>query len=94
MYLTADDQLQDEHIQPARYFSADLSMWFGPDLHKNKEKKVHETLALWFNQRSVRFNRLGFFWEDPKLSLGHVPVSDLIENIQPNQTKGHFFKKN
>ncbi len=81
MYEAQDDQLDDQHIQPSRYISADTSLWFGPtrgaELNMEKRRQVH----LWFQQRESRFNALGFNWGDPKLALGRLPVAQLQEPL-------------
>lgn len=81
MFDANDDQLADEHILPLRSISADTLLWFGPSLGSfyvsNKMNKMKE----WFEQRKDRFNALGFFWNDPKLALGRIPVARLNEQI-------------
>jgi len=81
MYLNQDDQLADEHIQPARYFSADTFFWFGPNLGHSFEMTIKKNLHTWFKQRENRFDSLGLKWSDPRLSLGQVAVADLTEKF-------------
>jgi hypothetical protein len=81
MCFAGDDILADEHIQPSRYISADTMLWFGATAGHNWEITSFRKIEKWFAERSQRFNNLGFFWPDPKLSLGHIPVARLENEL-------------
>lgn len=81
MFRSQDDQLADEHIQPFRYISADTNIWFGPTSGHAFEKSNIDQIKSWFENRQSRFNRLGYFWGDPKLALGQIPVARLEEPV-------------
>lgn len=81
MFDANDDQLADEHILPLRSISADTSLWFGPTLGSYHEINKMNKMKEWFEHRKDRFNTLGFFWDDPKLALGRIPVARLTEQI-------------
>lgn len=81
MYLTKDDLVIDAHIRPHRFFSADTYLWFGPTLGHDFEARIKQNMQTWFLERKERFNKLGFFWGDPKLAIGYVPVADMVEKI-------------
>lgn len=77
MFWGQDDQLDDAHIQPSRYINGDTDLWFGPTTGHRSARSTVESLHVWFEQRAERFNRLGYYWGDPKLALGQLPVARL-----------------
>lgn len=81
MWFAQDDSLADEHIQPSRFISADTLLWFGPSSGHSWQKAAYQKLEAWFNERETRFNSLGFYWGDPQLSLGSIPVAQLKNDI-------------
>lgn len=81
MFLTRDDHLADEHIQPQRCVSADTFLWFGPSGGHFAAHHIQSEMKLWFEQRKERFHPLGLRWGDPKLALGLIPVARLKDPI-------------
>lgn len=81
MFRSQDDQLADEHIQPSRFISADTNIWLGPTSGHAFELKSYEQIKDWFENRKERFNRLGYFWGDPQLAIGQIPVARLAEPL-------------
>ena len=81
MYEAQDDQLDDQHIQPFQFISADTSLWFGPTRGAESDMEKLRQVQVWFQQRESRFNSLGFHWGDPKLALGRLPVAQLQEPL-------------
>lgn len=81
MFRSQDDQLADEHIQPSRFISADTNIWLGPTSGHAFEQKSNEQIKNWFENRKERFNRLGYFWGDPQLAIGQIPVARIAEPL-------------
>lgn len=79
LYHSQDQYLDDAHIQPYRVMGADTCLWFGPTAGHYIEKNVWAEIANWFDKHKERFNRLGFYWGDPKLTIGAIPVAYLSE---------------
>jgi hypothetical protein len=79
MFNAQDVQLADEHIQPHRRISADTNLWFGSTLGRTYEITKMKKIEAWFNEHKDRFNSLGYFWSDPLLAIGRIPVARLIE---------------
>lgn len=77
MFLAKDETLADEHIQPSRFISGDTFLWFGYTLGHQRVIQLEGQLKSWFEGQQERFNKLGFNWGDPKLSLGMIPVARL-----------------
>lgn len=90
MFYTQDDVLEDQHIQPTRYISADTTAWFGPTDGHDHEHRMKEEIRQWFLARKDRFEKLGFQWGDPKLSLGQVPVAKLKESLYTQKEINSF----
>lgn len=81
MYWAQDDHLADEHILPQRVISANTTIFLGPTMGHEAEKRMLADIEKWFAERQARFNRLGFFWGDPKLALGRIPVARIEEPL-------------
>jgi hypothetical protein len=81
IFHAKDDFVSDEHIQPSRFFSADTYLWLGPTFGHDSQKNFRQIFNEWFASKEERFNKLGLFLNDPKLSLGHIPVADLDDVI-------------
>lgn len=79
LYFSQDQHLDDAHIQPYRYISADTWLWFGPSTGHFLEKATMDRMESWFTKHKARFNKLGFYWGDPKLAIGNIPVATLSE---------------
>ena len=81
LFQAKDDFLADEHIQPFTKLSADTFLWFGPTLGHPYGSMTRNKIQEWFEKNAERFNRLGYFWGDPRLALGHIPVARLAEPL-------------
>jgi hypothetical protein len=81
MFLSQDDVARDEHILPLRYLSADTYIWLGTTTGPQSLKKREDKIQEWFEKHTERLNSLGFYWGDPKLALGWIPVADLVPEI-------------
>lgn len=92
MFLSKDDSLADEHIQPYRFISADTNLSFGPTLGHIKIKSLETEIKDWFEHHKTRFNRLGYFWDDPQIALGHLPVARLAEPLYSIKEIQRFVK--
>ena len=81
LYHSQDQHLDDSHIQPYRFIAADTYLWFGPTAGHFVEKDLWPKMKEWFEKYKERFNRLGFYWGDPKLAIGAIPVAQLSEPL-------------
>lgn len=81
IFLNQDDFLADEHIQPARYISANTHLWFGPTTGHYRSAELYSRMQKWFEERKERFNSLGFFWDSPEIALGYIPVASLKQPL-------------
>jgi hypothetical protein len=92
MYVSGDDQLEDEHIRPQKFISGNTHLWFGPSTRPGDGEIFVEKLGNWFEQRKERFNRLGLYWGDPKLALGRIPVAKLSTQMTEISLTRAFLK--
>jgi hypothetical protein len=81
MFLSGDTVASEDHILPLRNLSADTYIWLGPTSSPVMISKNQENIKGWFGQNSTKLNRLGFYWGDPKLAIGWLPVADLVPEI-------------
>ena len=81
MFYANDDLLDDEHIKPFQYMNADTYLYFGPTIGHAYSKKINKDIGNWFEARKERFNRLGYFWGNPNLAIGHLPVARLTQQF-------------
>jgi hypothetical protein len=79
MFLADDDVAKDEHISPLRKLSADSYFWFGTTTGPRSYEKKMFAIQAWFQKHEQRLNSLGFFWSDPRIALGWIPVAELID---------------
>jgi hypothetical protein len=87
MFLSQDDVARDEHILPLRYVSADTYIWLGSTTGPQSLKKREDRIQQWFEKHKERLNSLGFYWGDPKLAMGWIPVADLVPEILDLQSQ-------
>ncbi len=85
MFYSQDDQLADEHIQPMQVLSGDTNLWFGPSPGPDWAQNKRNEMKIWFEQRKNRFENLGYFWTDPQLALGKLPVAQLSNPLSTTQ---------
>jgi hypothetical protein len=71
-----EDNIVGEHnIVPLSKYNADTTIYFS-----DTDYKVTEFFS-WFDRNSNWLNSLGFYKNDPKISLGDIPVADLITKL-------------
>ncbi len=90
IFFAQDDSVPAEHIQPARFFSANSTLWFGPDLNENYEKITLLKIKEWFLKSEQKFNSAGVFWDRPDKALGAVTVAQLDREFKNIDEKLHF----
>ena len=81
IFLAQDEAAADEHIRPLRLVSADTYIWLGPTSDPARLAHRQEAIRVWFKKNEKKFNALGFFWGDPQLAIGWIPVADLQAEI-------------
>ena len=77
LFAAQDSTVPAEHIQPARYFSANTGLWFGPDLGLSFETQYVESIRLWYMQNRAKFEAADIFWDSADRALGTVTVAQL-----------------
>ena len=85
IFYAKDKQVPPEHIQPARFFSADTFLWFGQNF---AEKELKIKMENWFTKNEFNFN-----WKDPQLAIGQVTVARLAEMPASEDEKLKFIEK-
>lgn len=74
VFKDKDDIVGDHNIRPLKWYSADMMIYFLDGGYRGKINQFWN----WFDQNSKFLNDLGFFKEDKKLAIGHIPVARLI----------------
>ena len=77
VYRDQDEAVADEHFKTLGYYWGDARFYFGPD---QDDELVEAQLAefwKWFAANETRLGDLGFFRDDPELTVGALPVADL-----------------
>ena len=90
LYSADDKNVPLEHIHPARWFSANATLWFGPTLNEEYEKNQLAKIKKWFDVQEKKFNAAGVFWEQPARALGFVTVATLNHNFTDDTQKRHL----
>lgn len=93
IYMAQDHELPIEHIQPARFFSADTSFWFGRDLSEETVEVLKNKIHKWFLQNKKLTDELCLKWGDPRLAIGRVPVAKLVNMPTEQQDRVELIKK-
>ncbi len=93
LFISRDSEVPVEHIQPARYFSANAELWFGPDLDQIFAKKYEAEIELWFKNHERKFNSAGIYWERKDKALGSVTVANLNRTFDSLDEKRQFQKE-
>ena len=76
-----DAQVPLEHIQPARFFSANATLWFGPDIRPAYIDNYAENVRKFHLENKAKFEAAGVFWERDDKALGSVTVAHLNQNF-------------
>lgn len=90
LFSAKDTDLPTEHIQPARFFSANSGLWFGPNLTDEYAKEYHLQIEAWFKKNEIKFNEAGVFWERDDKSLGLVTVAQMTRSFANTQEMQDF----
>ena len=88
IFYAKDKMVPAEHLQPARYFSADTLLWFGRSFSEKNRLSLKVKMEKWFKQ-----NQFAFDWDDPKLAIGQVTVARLAEMPVSEDEKLKLIKK-
>jgi hypothetical protein len=68
----------EDNIRPLKYYSADFGVKF-KQTSKEKEQQDLKSFFEWFDRNENFLNNLGFYKNDPKISLGYIPVARCID---------------
>ena len=79
VWKDADDVVGDDNIRPQKYYAADFSVRF-EQTSKEKEQQDLKSFFEWFDRNENFLNNLGFYKNDPKISLGYIPIARCIDN--------------
>lgn len=77
MFLEKNTVVPLDQIRPLRHLSADSYFWFGSTTGPKALAKRQNDIATWFRENEPLFRALGFYWGDPRLAIGWLPVADL-----------------
>lgn len=80
VFQDKDEIVGDENIRPLRYFSANALVHFGKTTSKSQVSRQLREFNRWWDEKEEFLSRLGFTKNDPKNSLGNIPVADLCRN--------------
>jgi hypothetical protein len=72
-----DEVVGDDNIRPLRYYSPDAFLWFGEDLDAARMRQELDEFSSWWDAQHTHLEALGFRKDDPKNSIGSIPVADL-----------------
>ncbi len=90
LYFAKDENVPTEHIQPQRFFSANSTLWFGPDLNEKYEMETTAKIEAWFNKSKEKFNAAGIDWNNIDKALGSVTVAQLNKKFDSLAEKMQF----
>lgn len=90
LYFAQDHSVPVEHIQPQRFFSANSTLWFGPDLTEKYEVETTAKIHDWFQTKSEKFNAAGIHWHRKDKALGSVTVAQLNQKFSSVEEKIEF----
>lgn len=71
-----DDVVGDHNIRPLKYYSADMSIFFGTS---SMDSRMH-LFDQWWHRNENFLNSLGFHKKDKKLAIGHLPVAKMVKD--------------
>lgn len=90
IFQAGDQVANDEHILPLRRMSADTYVWLGSTTGPKALAKRRADIEQWFIANEARLNGLGFFWGDPKLAIGWIPVATLVGDFSDFSKRQEF----
>ena len=99
LFISGDENLPLEHIQPFYRFSADFVVYFGPNTGNETHLYLMDEMRKWFKKREKYFSQAGLSWDPRKLCIGFIPVAQLeepcysIPEIKAFQKKVSRFQK-
>jgi hypothetical protein len=80
VYQDKDEVVGDQNIRPLRYFSANALVHFGRTTTPADVKRRMSGFNRWWDENREFLAQLGFKKNDPKNSIGHIPVADLCRD--------------
>lgn len=86
LYYAEDQNVPIEHVQPARFLSADSMLWFGPTTTDEVHFNLLNGLESWFHQHPTLMST-DLKWGDPKLALGYLPLGRLKQNFNSDEER-------
>ncbi|MGE3759946.1 MAG: hypothetical protein AB7H97_19420 [Pseudobdellovibrionaceae bacterium] len=80
VYQDKDEIVGDQNIRPLRYFSANGLLHFGKTLTSGQVSRQLREFNKWWDEKEEFLRSLGFKKNDPKNSIGNIPVADLCRD--------------
>lgn len=77
VYRDQDDVIIDEHYKTLDYYWGDVRFYFGPSHDDAFTEERMRGFWEWFDADEERLNKIGFHRDDPKMTIGTLPVADL-----------------
>lgn len=84
VYKDNDDIVGEDNIRPLKWYSPDFTAYYF-----NRPKETVENflqgMDKWWDQNNTQLSELGFIKNDPKNSIGNIPVAMLETSKTPNE---------
>lgn len=93
LFASQDENIPPEHILPARFFSANSTLWFGPDIPPAYEIQQMQKIEKWFQKNEKKFTTAGISWKDTNKAIGSVSVAQLINRFSTLSEQRQFQNK-
>ena len=78
IFRDRDDQAAGDHYKNITHYWGDARFYFGPTHSEALTRQRLNEFWQWFEQNRESLNKLGFYSDDPHLTVGRLPVADLV----------------
>jgi cytidyltransferase-like protein len=85
LYNDNDNYIDPKAFKPLQYYSMDFTVRF-TDKNRNYYQELEEKVWRYYNDNEEFFINQRYFKYDPKLSLGLIPVADIVLTDSKEQT--------
>ena len=77
VYRDKDEIIVGEHYKNLDYFWGDCSFYMGPSHSDEMTQKNMDGFWAWFDSKRDFLASIGFYRDNPKMTIGRLPVADL-----------------
>ena len=78
IYRDQDDYVTGEHYKNLTHFWGDARFYFGPTHSEENNENRLQDFWQWFEENEHLLQKMGFHRGDPHLTIGRLPVADLV----------------